>query len=64
MDILIFAFILLALIAYLFMHQRNRKKMADTTHYEKKLTKRCSNDKHRAERLFNFELKTLRLKIL
>jgi len=57
MDILIFAFILLALIAYLFLKQRKRKKQADTTHYEKKLTKRCSNDKHRVERLINFELK-------
>jgi len=57
MDILIFALILLALIAYLFMRQRNRKKEADTSHYEKKLTKRCSNDKHRSERLIKFELK-------
>ncbi|HIP80893.1 MAG TPA: hypothetical protein EYH16_00580 [Leucothrix mucor] len=57
MDILIFTVILLALIVYLFLKQRNNKKRTDTNHYEKKLTKRCLNDHHRAERLIDFELK-------
>lgn len=54
MDLLIFAFIMLAMLGFLFF--RYQKKKANSNPYAAELLRKCSGDKEKMDRLIHFEI--------